>query len=33
MTPTAPTFSHILAPIWSLSLIGWAILFWDSARR
>jgi len=30
---TAPTFPHILVPIWNLSLTGWEVLSWDSARR
>ena len=29
---TAPTFPHILVPIWSLSLTGWEVLSWDSTR-
>jgi len=27
---TAPTFPHILVPIWSLSLTAWEVLFWDT---
>ena len=30
---TAPTFPLILLPVWSLSLTGWELLSWDSARR
>ena len=30
---TAPTFPHILVPVWSLSLTGWEVLCWDSAKR
>ena len=30
---TAPTFPHVLVPVWSLSLTGWELLSWDSARR
>ena len=28
---TAPTVLHVLVPVWSLSLTGWEVLFWDSA--